>query len=170
MEKKQKNEEILSAVKEKFGFVPNLFRSLSVSPAVSDVYLKANMAMEGAEIPAQEAQAVNLAVSTENGCKYCMAAHTAMGKMTGIEAKELNLIKEGNLPEDPALAAVVNAARLIMKKKGWLTEDELAGLERSGVDKAKIYEIIALIGIKTIANYVNHVAKTKIDSQFTEGA
>ncbi len=170
MDTKEKNEEITAAVREKFGFVPNLFRSLSISPAVSEVYLKANEAMEGAAIPAREAQAVNLAVSTKNGCKYCMAAHTAMGKMMGIDAGELDLIKAGELPEDPALASVVWAARLIMEKNGWLTEDDLADLARRGVDRATIYEIIALIGIKTIANYVNHVAHTEIDRQFTEGA
>ncbi len=169
MDREKKNEEIFAAVKEKFGFVPNLFRSLSISPAVSEVYLKANMAMEGAAIPAREAQAVNLAVSTENGCKYCMAAHTAMCKMVGIPANEIELIKQNGLPEDSALASAVKAARLIMEKKGWLTEAELDELAKSGVDRAKIYEIIALIGIKTIANYVNHVAKTKIDNEFTEG-
>ncbi len=170
MDIEKKNDEIFAAVKEKFGFVPNLFRTLSISPAVSEVYLKANMAMEGAAIPATEAQAVNLAVSTENGCKYCMAAHTAMGKMVGIAPGELELIKKGCLPEDRGLAVVVAAARLIMNKKGWLSEEELADLEQGGVNRAKIYEIIALIGIKTIANYVNHVAKTKIDKEFTEGA
>jgi len=170
MDATKKNEAILSAVKEKFGFVPNLFRTLSISPAVSDVYLKANMAMEGAAIPAREAQAVNLAVSTENGCKYCMAAHTVMCKMAGIEHDDIELIKQNGLPEDGALASAVIAARLIMEKKGWLTEAELERLEKSGVERAKLYEIIALIGIKTIANYVNHVGKTKIDTQFTEGA
>jgi len=170
MDATKKNEEILSAVKEKFGFVPNLFRTLSISPAVSDVYLKANMAMEEAAIPAREAQAVNLAVSTENGCKYCMAAHTVMCKMAGIASGEIELIKQNGLPEDDALASAVIAARLIMEKKGWLTASDLERLEKSGVDRAKLYEIIALIGIKTIANYVNHVGKTKIDTQFTEGA
>ncbi len=169
MERREKYEEISRAVKARFGFVPNLFRTLSISPAVAEVYLRANEAMEGAEIPEREAQAVNLTVSTENGCKYCMAAHTAIGRMVGIEKSDLELIKSGYLPEDPALAAATGAARLIMSKRGWLTEEELSGLEDDGIERAKLYEIIALIGIKTIANYVNHVAKTEIDKEFTEG-
>jgi len=165
-----KYEEISAAVKKKFGFVPNLFRTLSISPAVAEVYLMANAAMEGARIPPREAQAVNLAISRENGCRYCMAAHTAMGKMVGIEESELELIKSGCLPEDPALAAATGAARLIMSKRGWLTGEELADLEQGGIDRAKIYEIIALIGIETIANYVNHVAKTEIDKEFSQSS
>ncbi len=167
MSVEEKNKEILTAVKEKFGFIPNLFRTLSVSPAVAEVYLKANAAMEGASISAAETQAVNLAVSAENSCKYCVAAHTAMCKMVGIEVSEIELIKAGNLPEDKALATAVRAARLIMEKKGWLTDDELSDLEANGAGRGKVYEIIALIGIKTIANYVNHVGKTVIDPEFT---
>lgn len=170
MDIEKKNEEILRGVREKFGFVPNLFRTLSISPAVSEVYLMANAAMEGSSMPAQETQAVNLAVSAENGCKYCVAAHSAICKMVGIEVSEINLIKTGSLPEEASLASAVTAARLIMEKKGWLTDVELTDLEAKGVGRAKIYEIIALIGIKTIANYVNHVGKTKIDAEFIEGA
>ncbi len=170
MDIKEKNDVILTAVKEKFGFVPNLFRTLSISPAVSDVYLKANAAMEEASVSAQETHGVNLAVSVENGCKYCVAAHSVMCKMVGIEVDEIDLIKQGKLPEEKTLAAAVKAALLIMEKKGWLNDGELSELESQGVGRGKIYEIIALIGIKTIANYVNHIGKTVIDDEFKEQA
>jgi AhpD family alkylhydroperoxidase len=171
MEKtERKKEEIFKAVSKKFGFIPNLFRTLSISPAVAEVYLRANEAMEGASIPPAEAHAVNLAISAKNGCKYCLAAHTALGRMHGLSSEDMKLIKAGELPSDPALATVVRAVWLIMEKKGWLSEEDLAAFEKDGVDRARTYEIIALLGIKTLANYVNHIAKTKIDKEFTEGA
>ncbi len=169
-EREKKKEEIFEAVQKKFGFIPNLFRTLSISPAVAEVYLRANEAMEGAGIPPAETQAVNLAISARNGCSYCMAAHTALGRMHGLSSEDMKLIKAEELPSSPALAPVVRAVWLIMDKMGWLSEEDLSALEKDGVDRARTYEIIALLGIKTLANYVNHVAKTKIDKEFTEGA
>lgn len=169
MENQKKNEEIFEVIKQKFGFVPNLFRKLSISPAVSMVYLKGYEAMEGASLDNREIQAVNLAVSTENGCEYCKAAHTAVGKMAGISPEDLELIKEGKAPRDEGLNALVTTARIIVRKRGRLTDEELSTIESMGVGRGRVYEIIALIGLKTISNYVNHIAKTEIDGEFHGG-
>ena len=39
-------------------------------------------------------------------------------------------------------------------------------LEARGLDRAALYEIIALIGIKTITNYINHLAHTPVEEVF----
>ncbi|GMR04411.1 MAG: carboxymuconolactone decarboxylase family protein [Thermodesulfobacteriota bacterium] len=169
MDIQKKNEEVFAVIKQKFGFVPNLFKTLSVSPAVSEVYLRGFEAMEGASLDNREIQALNLAVSTENNCNYCKAAHTATGKGAGVSPEDLALIKEGKSPKDEGLNALVTAARLIVRKRGHLTEEELDTIGAMGVNRGKVYEIIAIIGLKTISNYVNHIANTEIDREFQGG-
>ena len=64
------------------------------------------------------------------------------------------------------MAPIVVTTRLILQKRGWLTAEELRNAEGNGISKTRLYEIIAYIGLKTITNYINHIAHTPVDSQF----
>jgi len=90
-----------------------------------------------------------------------------MGKMAGLAPGEIELIKTGNKPEDERLAALVGAARLVREKRGKLTTDDLKQIEFSGIVKSEIYELIMLIANKVIPTYINHIAGTRIDREFS---
>ena len=160
--------EILAAVKRKFGFIPNLVKEMVASPAVAQVYLNGQEVMAEASLTNKEQQAVELAVATYNECTYCTAAHGTLGKLAGISPEDLGAIKSGNLPQDERLRALVSATHLLLEKRGWLHTDQLQSLAAVGIDRAQVYEIIALIGLKTISNYINHVAHTEVDRQFKD--
>ncbi len=158
--------EILAAVKRKFGYVPNLVKEMVASPAVAQVYLNGQEMMAEASLTNKEQQAIELAVATYNECHYCTAAHCTLGKLAGITSDDLDAIKSDGLPQDQRLKALVSATRLLLEKRGWLDANELQSLAALGVERAQVYEIIALIGLKTISNYVNHIAHTEVDRQF----
>ncbi len=166
----KKREEIILKVTEKFGFVPNLLKELTLSPAVAETYLKIYELMEEASLTQKDIHSVAIAISAENGCTYCVKAHSAVGKQVGIALEDLELIKDGKDPEDERLKAVVKAARVLHEKRGWLDAKDITDLHAQGIDKGQLYEIITIIAHKTISNYVNHIAGTKIDKQFLEGA
>ena len=159
-------DEVFAAVRRKFGFVPNLIREMSKSPAVARVYLDGQEAMAGASLTATEQQAVQLAVSAYNKCEYCQAAHRLGGRMAGIAGSDLDAIQKGALPEDGRLKSLVSATRLLLLRRGLLVEGDLTALEAEGVARGQLYELVALIGLKTISNYVNHIAHTEIDEAF----
>ncbi len=166
----QNLERIYEDAKSKFGFVPNLIREMAEStPVPAQLYLKAQEFLGEGALSPQEQQAVQLAVSARNECHYCTAAHTAGGKMAGLDPEDLRAIKEEGLPRDLNLASVVETARMILEKKGGLTSGDLKSLEGKDIDRAKIYEIIVLIGMKTITNYINHIAQTEIDAPLKKG-
>ena len=159
-------EEILQAVEEQFGFRPNLIEEMVRSPAAAQVYLGGQGAMEDASLTGSEQQAVQLAVAAFNHCHYCTAAHSGLARQTGVDVDDVEAILEGGLPEDDRTRALVKATRLVLEKHGWLDADNLEELEAAGVDRAELYEIVALVGLKTISNYVNHIAGTEVDPQF----
>ncbi|WP_456428989.1 carboxymuconolactone decarboxylase family protein [Rhodocaloribacter sp.] len=159
--------EVLDQVENTYGFIPNVYREIAEhSPVVAEIYLKANDLFKGASLTPQETQAVILAVSAYNDCHYCTKAHRTVGKMVGLPDDEIDALIAGGLPEDARLRALAVATRRLMGKRGWLGDDDLAEFEALGLDRGQIYEIVALIGIKTISNYVNHIAHTEIDPQF----
>ncbi len=165
IEVQTKADEILSNVEQKYGFVPNLINEMVTSPAVAQVYLNGQDAMVEASLTNQEQQAVQLTVATYNGCRYCVAAHSTLGKLAGISPDDLQAIKSDDLPQDERLKSVVMATRLILEKRGWLNKLEIQWLAVRGIDRAQVYEIIALIGLKTISNYINHIAQTEVDPE-----
>jgi AhpD family alkylhydroperoxidase len=155
-----------------FGFVPNLIREMTDHhPGVGATYLAANDAIEenGVLTPAEQ-QAVILAISSYNDCHYCTKAHAAAGRAAGLDPDAVAAINAGGLPDDKRLAGLVQATRRVMGKRGWLDADDLAGLEAKGVGRDAVYEIVAFVGIKTISNYVNHIADTPVDEAFADDA
>ncbi|QXD14281.1 carboxymuconolactone decarboxylase family protein [Rhodocaloribacter litoris] len=163
----QQAQHILDTVQQKYGFVPNLYREMAAhSPAVAEVYLQANEAADGISLTPQETQAVILAVSAYNDCHYCTKAHRTVGKMVGLPEDEIDAILGGDLPRDERLRSLVHATRLTLDKRGWLSDEDLEALASRGISRGQVYEIVALIGIKTISNYVNHIAHTEVDPQF----
>ena len=151
-----------------FGFVPNLIREMTdYNPTVASTYLASNAALEeGGVLTPAEQQVVILAISSHNSCHYCTKAHAAAGSAAGLSDEVIQTINEGGLPSDDRLKTLVQATRRILTTRGWLTEAHQEELEANGVDRAQLYEIVTLIGIKTISNYINHIGETEVDDAF----
>lgn len=159
-------QEIFDAVAKRYGFVPNLIREMSRNPAVARVYLGGQDALADGVLSGPEKQALQLAISVFNECEYCRAAHSTGSRMAGLGEADVDAIERGELPQSPRLRTLVSAAWQLLEAKGFLTADQLKALEAEGVDRAQLYEVVALVGLKTISNYVNHIAHTPIDAAF----
>lgn len=157
---------VLQEAKESLGFLPNLFKELSEhNPAVAKTYLATANHLEEGVLDGKEREVVMLAVSRYNDCHYCTNLHMKAGLSAGFSKDTLEAINSGGLPDDERLQVLVQATRLLLDKRGWLDKDDLDTLRERGLSSAELYEINALIGIKTISNFVNHVAQTKVDPE-----
>jgi uncharacterized peroxidase-related enzyme len=154
--------------REALGFVPNLIKELSEhNPAAAKLYLSTTGLLgEGGSLTTPEQEVVLLAVSRYNDCHYCTSVHGKKAVSAGLDRETVETVNSGGLPSDNRLRVLVQATRLMLDKRGWLDEEDLDSLQKKGVDRAELYEINALIGIKTFSNYVNHVAQTEVDSEF----
>lgn len=158
--------ETQAEIQKDFGFVPNLLQEMSKSPAAPLVYVKGQKIMENANLSAEEQQIVQLAASVFNECAYCTSAHSAISKSMGIDVKDIISLREGAFPENENHAGIAYATRLVMEKQGHLTRMDIRILESMGIGRAKLYEIIAHIGLKTINNYIAHIVQPEIDAEF----
>jgi len=160
-------EEVRATAKQAFGFVPNLIDEMaSHNPAVAQTYLAANGAIEDGVLSPAEQQVVILAISTYNDCHYCTKAHAAAGAQAGLSEDAIDTILEGGLPAHDRHRQLVRATRRIAGKRGWLGEADLSEFEDVGLGRDVLYEVITLIGIKTMSNYINHIAHTEVDPPF----
>ena len=70
----------LQAVQKQLGTTPNLFRVVANSPAALEGYLGMSGALARGALPAQTRERIALAVAQLNGCDYCLAAHSFLGR------------------------------------------------------------------------------------------
>lgn len=160
-------EELLSKVKEKFGFIPNIIEELSVSPEATELYLNGQEILSNGILNDKERNAAMLAVSALNNCDYCTVAHAKLSKSSGISDETIKSLSTRKVPNDNELAPISEAVSLLQEKKGWLAKEDLQNLEGKGISKQKPYEIVAIIAVKTITNYVNHISRIEIDEKFS---
>ena len=87
---------ILEGATQKYGFTPNLLAVLSESPTTLKTYTTlAGLFGETSFSPAEQ-QVISMTTSFENGCTYCMAAHSTISNMTGVPAEVVEALRTGS--------------------------------------------------------------------------
>lgn len=154
----------LAAVKAKLGVVPNLFRTFARAPATLNGYLAFSDALAGGRLDAgrREIVALALAVAQANNCGYCLAAHTLIGKGAGLSEADIRAARAG-ASADAADAALAVFARQLTERRGIVDDADLAAFKLAGFDDGHVLEVVALVALNTLTNYVNHVAGTVVD-------
>ena len=158
---------VLEQIEKAFGFIPNMSAVLAESPLALTAYATVTgIAEEKSKLTPEEQQVVMLTVSHQNGCDYCVAAHTKLADMKKVPAAAVHAIREGQNPSDEKLAALVRATRSIIQERGWIDADALNTFLNAGYEKAHLLDVVTIVALKTISNYTNHIAATPLDPAF----
>lgn len=153
----------LSAVQKQIGSVPNLFRVVANSPAALEGYLGLNGALAKGRLDAPTRERIALAVAQFNGCAYCLAAHSYLGRnVAKLDEAEILANRHGRSQDAKAEAAVAFAVGIV-RERGHVGAAAVAAVRAAGYDDGKIIEIIGHVALNTLTNYVNEVAGTVVD-------
>ncbi len=154
---------LLEAVNKQLGSVPNLFRVIGNSPAALEGYLAMSGALAKGALPAQTRERIALAVAEVNGCNYCLAAHTYLGKnLAKLDDAEIAANRGGG-SNDAKADAAVRFAVLVTRARGHVDAAAVQAVHTAGYSDAQIVEIVMHVALNTWTNYLNEVAATEID-------
>jgi AhpD family alkylhydroperoxidase len=112
------------------------------------------------ELSAREIEIVNLYTSELNGCAYCVSAHTALGKMAGID--DLLAIRAGRA-SNAREQAILDLVRRVVRTGGIGAGTELARAREAGLSDRALMEVLAHVALKAFTNAAALVAQTPID-------
>ena len=157
-----KQEELLDGVQKKLGMTPNIMRALANAPAALQTYLSASAALGEGNLSPQLREQIALAVAQANNCDYCLAAHSALGKMVGLNQDEIADSRQA-ASSNSVVEAALQFARRIVETRGWVTDADLEQVRDAGFGDAEIAEIIANVAVNIFTNYFNHIADTPVD-------
>jgi uncharacterized peroxidase-related enzyme len=156
--------EVYVQVKKAAGSIPNLFAALgALSPAVLKTYLNAEGVLASGTLGKQELETIKLLVSELTGCDYCVAAHTMLGKMTGLSPETLRLIRAGQPTGDARRDALVRFVRTLQQTSGTIRSDEFAAIKAAGFTDAQLAEISLGIALTVFTNTFNRINDTDVD-------
>lgn len=159
----------LERAKKKFGFVPNLYRVFANNPVALESYVGVGDALaEHGTLSDTEQQLVMLTVSRQNECHYCVAAHSTIGEEKGLSEASIEAIRKNRSLDDPKLEALRRFTKAVVKERGWLSDDAVSEFLDAGYKKNQILEVYAIVAMKTLSNYTNHLAATPLDKPFEE--
>jgi uncharacterized peroxidase-related enzyme len=153
---------LLPGVQRRFGSIPNLMRVLAGNPAVLGAYLNFSGALAGGRLGARLLEQIALTVAEVNGCDYCLAAHTQLGKRAGLGAMDILAARVG-ASSDERVTAVLAFVRKVVASQGHVSTDDVAQAKDAGLDDAEVVETIAAVAINLFTNYLSLAAAPEVD-------
>jgi AhpD family alkylhydroperoxidase len=164
--------EQLKAAKESLGFIPNMYGYMATLPAILLQYNNGYTAFRSeAGFTPIEQEVVFLTISRANNCDYCSAAHSMVAdKMSGVPQDVIAAIRTGIPLTDPRLSALVEFTEAMVTTRGLPKQELLTIFLEAGFAIQNVFGIILAISVKTLSNYTNHIAGTKIDDAFSDYA
>ena len=132
------------------------------APAVLEAYLNFTGALAMGSLPATLREQIALTVAEVNGCDYGLAAHSAVGQVVGLSHQDILDGRQGTSP-DRRVDAALQFARMVVHRRGWVGDDDVARLRRAKYDDGEIVEIVANVALNLSSNYFNLVADTVVD-------
>lgn len=159
----------LEKAKASVGFIPNMYAGMANSSGLLQTYLDGYTAFRAHSgfTPAEQ-EVVFLTISRENGCEYCMAAHSMIAeKVSKVPADVLGALRSAASIADPRLAALSTFTSRMFTTRGRPTADDLKAFLSAGYKEEQVLEIVLALAVKTLSNYANHVNNPKVDDAFT---
>ncbi|MBF2709532.1 carboxymuconolactone decarboxylase family protein [Flavobacterium soyangense] len=157
----ENNQAIFDNLQKAVGFVPNMFAFFAHSPSALGDYL--TLQNRKTSLSNKEKEVINLVVSQINGCNYCKAAHTTIGKMVGFTEEQTLEIRRANISFNPKLNALVKFAKEIVETKGEVSAETKTGFFNEGYTTENLVDVVMMVGDKIITNYLFALAKVPID-------
>ncbi len=155
------NKQIFDQLESNLGFVPNIYATYAHSENGLARYI--NFANGKTSLNNKEKEVINLAVSQINGCNYCLAAHTQLGKMNGFTEDQTVELRQGKASFDSRLDALARLAREIIENRGNIADATVQGFFDAGYSKENLVDVIINVGEKSITNFLHNITGIPID-------
>lgn len=158
---------LLENVQAKFGFLPNILGAMAEAPATLEGYLTLSGIYDKSSLSPAERQLVLLAISRENECHFCVAAHSGGAKKAGLDDAEIEHVREGEALNNPKLEALHAFATAVTVNRGQVGEKALQDFFDAGYTRQQAYEVVLGVAVKVMTNYVDAMADVPLNDQLS---
>jgi uncharacterized peroxidase-related enzyme len=154
--------DIFAALQKGLGVVPNMARVMANSPVVLQAFAQFNGALSAAELSGQIREQIALLTAEANACTYCLSAHTALGRMVGLNQGQIDGARHGE-SADPRTRAALAFARAVIDRRGGVGEGDVKAVRAAGFTDAEVAEIVAAVALNVFTNFFNRAFDVDVD-------
>lgn len=144
------------------GKMPNLYATIGYSSSALNSYLDYVQAQVKGTFHAKDREGIFLIVSELNGCEYCLASHTASAMKNGWTEEQTLQLRAGTLSE-PKWQVLYEVIRSVLDNKGEVPEPLLDRFYALSYDNRALMDLMVLINIMSLTNYVYRLTRIPID-------
>jgi AhpD family alkylhydroperoxidase len=155
-------EEVFDLATQSFGVVPGVLKEIAErSVPLATLYLQGVQTMEKSSLTEIEINAIELKISSLNKCESCMKGHMFLLKKAGLSESDIQSILRAEETSNERLNILLQTAEYIYYSGSGIYPDvAIEYFEDYNIPEREIFEIIGLISLKTISNYVNNYLAT----------
>lgn len=162
--------DILFAIEEGLGFVPNVYGMFAGTPAALTGLTSLNSAFDDTSFSPAEREIIALTTSVYNQCPYCVAGHSTFALQHGVDADTVHAVRAGGVSGDPRLQALGRITLSILEKKGAIGVADIRPFLNDGYHTPQILELLIGIAGKTMTNFAAKIARIPLDKEFADQA
>ncbi|MDA0238812.1 MAG: carboxymuconolactone decarboxylase family protein [Proteobacteria bacterium] len=154
------------AVEEMVGFVPNVLGILGDVPNVFNALVALNTQFAEGQLSPIEREIVQLAVSVQNGCGYCVAGHSAFATELEMPKEEIAALRSDRSMSDPRHEALRKFSRTLAAGKGLGADAEYEAFLSAGYSTAQVRDVILGVSAKMFTNTLAILLELPADDAF----
>lgn len=166
----QGSKPLLQNLQGTIGMIPNLAASMAESPELLRGFLSIRQIFYGGTFSPGEIQVLALTNALENGCRYCMAFHSALALKEGVSKEVVEALRAGRSATEPKLNALSEFSRALVKRRGHVSDGELQRLFGAGYSKAQALEVVLGVAVSILPNFAHHITQCPLDGAFSAHA
>jgi uncharacterized peroxidase-related enzyme len=156
---------LLQGLSDQIGFIPNLAATMAEAPALLEAFVTLQTIGHRTSLSPIERQVIAVAVATETGCTYCVAAHSTFALKSGAQVAVMDAVRARSPLGDPRLDALARFARAIVHREvdaGRRAEELL----KAGLSQVQVLEALVAIAVPMLASSVFQLAPVTLDGAF----
>ena len=166
MKQQQTKDMVYQSAEQSFGIVPPLIKEIAeFSVPVAALYVDGVITMTASAFNEVEINAIELRISSLNGCESCIRGHSYLSKKAGLSEADVKAITEGQPTSIDSLNRIIKGAEAIFYANRAGYAGHLDILEEEQFSRKEIFEIIGLFSLKTISNNINNYLKAERATQ-----
>ncbi|MCF3629751.1 peroxidase-related enzyme [Thalassospiraceae bacterium LMO-SO8] len=162
--------EMILAVQEKAGFIPNVFLALAHRPEELRAFMAYHDALmeKDGGLSKAEREMIVVATSAKNDCLYCVVAHGAILRIRAKNPLIADQVAVNYRKADisPRQRAMLDFAMKVSQDAGAIEDTDLAALTAHDFDDEDIWDIAAIAAFFALSNRMANFTAMRPNNEF----
>lgn len=162
---------VFDEIREKEGYVPNLFRAYAHNPdLLEQTWNRVKSLMYEGRLSPRLKNAIATMVSQDNGCDYCVAHHKRMLRMLGVDSRDLSTFMATSEPTflNEMEATLLKMAREANRNPHGMSQDLIADARAAGASDSDIIETIGVMELYSSFNRMLDSLKVPLEPEMAQ--